>query len=59
VKQFECADVVPGCGAGFRAPTTEELLAHGRLHAAFDHGRTEADMADVDLAVAAAIRDVT
>jgi predicted small metal-binding protein len=57
MKQFDCADVVPGCGAGFRAPTTEELLAHGRLHAAFDHGRSEADMADVDVAVTAAIRD--
>ena len=58
MKQFDCADVVPGCGARFRAPTTEELLAHGRLHAAYGHGKVDADMAGVDVAVAAAVRDV-
>ena len=58
MKEFDCADVVPGCGASFRAPTHEELLAHGRLHAAHGHGKAEGDMAAVDVAVAAAIRDV-
>ena len=58
MKEFDCADVVPGCGASFRAPTRDELLAHGRLHAAHGHGKAEADMPDVDLAVGAAIRDV-
>jgi len=58
MKEFDCADVVPGCGASFRAPTAEELLAHGRLHAAFGHGKAEADMPAVDVAVGAAIRDV-
>jgi predicted small metal-binding protein len=58
MKEFDCADVVPGCGASFRAPTSEELLAHGRVHAAWAHGKAEADMTGVDQAVAAAIRDV-
>jgi len=57
MKEFYCADVVPGCGASFRAPTAEELLAHGRLHAAFAHEKTEPDMAAVDRAVSAAIHD--
>jgi predicted small metal-binding protein len=58
MKEFDCADVVPGCDASFRAPTFEELIAHGRLHAAHGHGRTEEQMAEVDVAVGAAIRDV-
>jgi predicted small metal-binding protein len=58
VKQFDCADVVPGCGATFRAGTTEELIAHGRLHATYAHGGTEEKMSAVDTAVGAAIRDV-
>jgi predicted small metal-binding protein len=57
VKEFDCADVVPGCGASFRAPTAEELLAHGRVHAQWSHGKTEADLPDVDVAVGRAIRD--
>ena len=58
MKEFDCADVVPGCGASFRAPTTAELLAHGRLHAEHGHGKVLADMPAVDVAVGAAIRDV-
>jgi len=58
MKQFNCADVVPGCGASFRAPSAEELLAHGRLHAAHGHGKVDADMPGVDVAVRAAICDV-
>ena len=57
MKQFDCADVVPGCDAGFRAGSAEELIAHGRLHAVHGHGVAEADLPDVDVAVAAAIRD--
>ena len=38
MKQFDCADVVPGCGAGFRAATADEIVALGRVHAAFHHG---------------------
>jgi predicted small metal-binding protein len=59
MKEFDCADVVPGCDASFRAPTFEELIAHGRLHAAHGHGKTEDGMAEVDQAVGAAIRDVS
>ena len=58
MKEFYCADVVPGCGASFRAPTAEELIAHGRLHAAHGHGKAEHEMPDVDVAVSAAIHDV-
>jgi predicted small metal-binding protein len=58
MKEFDCADVVPGCYASFRAPTFEELIAHGRLHAAHGHGRTAQEMTAVDVAVGAAIRDV-
>ncbi|MGY5885267.1 DUF1059 domain-containing protein [Modestobacter lacusdianchii] len=57
MKEFDCADVVPGCGASFRAPTVAELLAHGRVHAAHAHDKAEPDMPAVDVAVAAAIRD--
>ena len=59
MKEFDCADVVPGCGASFRAPSYAELIAHGRLHAAHGHGKTESDMPAVDVAVGAAIRDVS
>ena len=38
--------------------TFEELIAHGRLHAAHGHGRTAQEMTAVDVAVGAAIRDV-
>ncbi|MGY1855435.1 DUF1059 domain-containing protein [Modestobacter sp. SYSU DS0290] len=58
MKEFDCADVVPGCGASFRAPTDEELLAHGRVHAEHGHGKRVADMPEVDVAVRRAIRDV-
>ncbi|MCZ2810157.1 DUF1059 domain-containing protein [Modestobacter sp. VKM Ac-2979] len=58
MKEFDCADVVPGCGASFRAPTSDELVAHGRLHAEHAHGKTEPDMPAVDVVVRAAIRDV-
>ena len=58
MKEFDCADVVPGCGARFRAPSHDELIAHGRLHAEHGHGKVAADMPTVDVAVAAAIRDV-
>ncbi|MCZ2818481.1 DUF1059 domain-containing protein [Modestobacter sp. VKM Ac-2984] len=58
MKEFDCADVVPGCGASFRAPTSAELIAHGRLHAAHTHGKAEPDMPAVDVAVRAAIRGV-
>ena len=58
MKEFACADVVPGCGATFRAGSSAELLAHGRLHAEHGHGKKAADMPAVDVAVGAAIRDV-
>ncbi|MGY1844818.1 MULTISPECIES: DUF1059 domain-containing protein [unclassified Modestobacter] len=58
MKEFDCADVVPGCGASFRAPTAEELLLHGRVHAEHGHGKGAADMPGVDVVVGRAIRDV-
>ena len=37
MKEFHCADIVPGCGASFRAASDDELIAIGRVHAAMHH----------------------
>ena len=37
MKQFDCADVVPGCGGSFRVATADQVVAHGRVHAAVHH----------------------
>jgi predicted small metal-binding protein len=59
VKQFDCADVVPGRGAGFRAGTVAELLEHGTLHPIRAHGMTEADVGPELMALAeSCVRDV-
>ena len=59
MKEFHCGDVVPGCGATFRAGTEDELMAHGALHVQFAHGLTEADLTPELVGVArAAIRTV-
>jgi predicted small metal-binding protein len=59
VKEFDCADVVPGCGARFRADTAEELITLGTVHARWAHGLTDSPMPPELLArVHAAIRDV-
>ena len=58
MKQFDCADVVPGCGATFRARTADEVLALGRAHAVADHGLTaEAYTPELEAAVRALVRD--
>ena len=59
MKEFDCADVVPGCGARFRADTAEELIAHGTVHAQWAHGLTGPQMPpEVTAAVRAGMRDV-
>ena len=38
MKQFDCADVLPGCGGRLRARTDDEIIVLGRRHAAEAHG---------------------
>jgi predicted small metal-binding protein len=59
VKEFDCADVVPGCEAHFRAGSSEELIALGTVHAHWAHGLTEPEMPpEVIAAIHAGTRDV-
>jgi predicted small metal-binding protein len=59
MKQFDCADVIPGCGASFRAETATEVMQHGRNHAMWAHGLTEAELTpELLAAVASGVRDV-
>jgi predicted small metal-binding protein len=59
VKEFDCADVVPGCDARFRAGSADELIALGTVHATWAHGLTEPQMPpEVIAAVRAGLRDV-
>ena len=59
VKEYACGDVVPGCGAHFRAADEAEMLALCTVHAQHAHGRTEPAMPD-DLVgrIRAAMREV-
>lgn len=58
MKQFDCADIVPGCGAGFRAATADEIIALGRVHAAVHHGvHGAAYTPELEAATRACIRD--
>jgi len=58
MKQFDCADVVPGCGASFRAATADEVIVLGRAHAARDHGLAPADYTpELEAHVRSLIRD--
>ena len=38
MKSFRCGDIVPGCGASFRATSDEELFGMIRDHARDEHG---------------------
>ncbi|MGY5885266.1 DUF1059 domain-containing protein [Modestobacter lacusdianchii] len=59
MKQFDCADLVPGCGAGFRAATADEIIALGRVHAAVHHGVHGEDYTpEIEAATRSLIRDV-
>ena len=58
MKQFACADVVPGCDAVFRARTADEIITAGRAHATAAHGLTEAEYTpELEAAVRVLIRD--
>ena len=46
MKEYDCGEVVPGCGARFRVPDETQMLALCTVHARHDHGLTEPDMAD-------------
>lgn len=46
MKEYACGDIVPGCGARFRAADEEELLALCTVHAQHGHGLTEQRMSD-------------
>ncbi|MGY2079921.1 DUF1059 domain-containing protein [Modestobacter sp. SYSU DS0657] len=59
MKQFDCSDVVPGCGGSFRAATADEIVALGRVHAAVHHGVVgEAYTPEIEAAVRGLIRDI-
>ncbi len=59
MKEFSCDDVLPGCGARFRAASTAEIEALVGLHARIGHGIAAADMpADITARIRAAIRGV-
>ena len=59
MKQFDCADVVPGCGGRFRLVTADEVVAHGRVHAAVHHGVVGDDYTpELEALVRSLIRDV-
>lgn len=59
MKEFSCDDVLPGCGARFRAASTAEVEALVHLHARIGHGIAAADMpADITARIRAAIRGV-
>lgn len=44
MKEYACGDVVPGCGAAFRADTEMEMLALCTVHAQHRHGLAESHM---------------
>lgn len=46
MKEYACGDVVPGCGAWFRADRETEMLALCTVHAQHEHGLTEPTMPD-------------
>ena len=46
MKEYSCGDVVPGCGAFFRAADETEILALCTVHAQHDHGLTADQMPD-------------
>ncbi len=59
MKEFDCADLVPGCGASFRAASADELIAIGRVHAAFHHGVSgDAYTPEIEAWTRSRIRDV-
>ncbi len=41
MKQFRCADVIPGCGRVFDGPDEDDILAQVADHAAAEHGMDE------------------
>jgi predicted small metal-binding protein len=51
MKEFCCGDVVPGCGARFKATSNEEILAQVAAHARADHGMTDIPQSLVDMVV--------
>ncbi|WP_299954299.1 DUF1059 domain-containing protein [uncultured Modestobacter sp.] len=60
MKQFDCADLVPGCVGSFRAATADEIIALGRVHAAIHHDLHGEDYTpEIEAAVRSLIRDVT
>jgi predicted small metal-binding protein len=57
MDQFSCADVVPGCPAGFSAASAVELLRQATAHAWTSHGLTQPHLpASTTTKVLAAIR---
>ena len=46
MKEYACGDVVPGCGAQFRADTEDEMLALCTVHAQHAHGLAGPAMPD-------------
>ena len=60
MKEYACGDVVPGCGAQFRAADETEMLALCTVHARHAHGLTEPQMSDDLIArIRAVIRPVS
>lgn len=60
MKEFSCSDVVPGCGARFRAGSEPELEAIATLHAQHAHHLNGPRMPDdITARVRAAIHDAT
>ncbi len=51
MKQFDCGDVVAGCGERFTGATDDEILGQVAAHAAADH-----DLAEVPAEVVDAVR---
>jgi predicted small metal-binding protein len=41
MKEFACADVVPGCSATFQGQTDEDILGQIGPHAADAHGMSD------------------
>ena len=60
MREFRCEDVIPGCGAMFRADSDAEILSLATVHAGFGHSGTTPEMPpDIAARIRAAIREVS
>ena len=59
MKEYSCGDVVPGCGAQFRAGSEAEVLALCTVHAQHEHALTQPQMPDDLIARIRAVIRVT